>query len=159
MLNQNTKQNTNHLKSMLQIVHLHLKRAKNNYLKIENFVIDDSIFLDDEKVNILDAFIYRFTKMQDFLGDKFFKELLDSIGEYKSNMSLIDVLDKLEKLNLISSTEDWINYRKIRNLLTHEYPEDYTELIENIKLAFMYFNQIKLDIQKIEDYIIVKELV
>lgn len=151
--------NTNHLKSMLDIVHLHLKRAEKNYIKIESFVIDERIFLDDEKVNILDAFIYRFTKLQDFLGDKFFKELLDSIGEYKSNMPLIEVLDKLEKLNLISSTEDWINYRKIRNLLTHEYPDDYEELISNIKISLLYFNQIKVDFKKIEDYIIEKNLI
>lgn len=156
MLNENGQ---NNLKNMLEIVHLHLKRAGINYLKIQDFTIDESIFLDDEKVNVLDAFIYRFTKLQDFLGDKFFKELLESIGEYKSNMPLIDVLDKLEKLNLISSTEDWINYRKIRNLLTHEYPDDYEELISNIKISLKYYSQIKENIKIIEQYITGKNLV
>lgn len=156
MLNENGQ---NNLKNMLEIVHLHLKRAGINYLKIQDFTIDESIFLDDEKVNVLDAFIYRFTKLQDFLGDKFFKELLESIGEYKSNMPLIDVLDKLEKLNLISSTEDWINYRKIRNLLTHEYPDDYEELISNIKISLKYYSQINENIKNIEQYITDKNLV
>ncbi len=68
----------------------------------EGFLIDKSIYDDKEKIKTIDAFIFRFIKLQDFMGDKLFKEVLKSVGDYKDNMSLIDILDKLEKLEIIN---------------------------------------------------------
>ncbi|MCK5871125.1 MAG: hypothetical protein KAG45_10945, partial [Methyloprofundus sp.] len=41
--------------------------------------------------------------------------------QYKDSMALIDCLDKLEKLEIITQADQWMNYRTIRNKLTHEY--------------------------------------
>lgn len=55
------------------------------------------IFDDFKKIKTIDTFIYRFIKLQELMGEKLFKIFLDEIDEYKDNMSLLDMLDKLEK--------------------------------------------------------------
>ncbi len=67
------------------------------------------------------------------MGDKLFKEVLKAIGEYKDNMALIDCLDKLEKLEIIAQADRWMNYRAIRNKLTHEYSTNHEEMIAGIQ--------------------------
>lgn len=107
-------------------VNLHRSRAKlalTEILKFEDF----------EKIKTINTFIYRFIKLQDMMGDKLFRLFLDRIGEYKDSMSLLDVLDKLEKLGLIDNTIDWMEYRKLRNKLTHEYPTNEDEVVDGIK--------------------------
>jgi len=57
-------------------------------------------------------------------------------------MSMLDVLDRLEKLMLIPSGSRWLDYRNLRNILTHEYPDNRDELIEGVQLALQVFQEI-----------------
>jgi len=145
--------------SMIETAFLHLKRANILLEQIKKYSLDDSINEDDEKIKTIDAFIFRYTKLQDFVGDKLFKRLLASVGEYKSNMSFIDVLDKLEKLEIISNSDNWINIRQLRNQLTHEYPDNISDIIDGIKLAIDYFEILKNDLFSIKEYINNKRLI
>lgn len=52
------------------------------------------------------------------------------------NMSLLDVLDKLE---IIEDTYIWMEFRTLRNKLTHEYPNNE----EGIYLAIDAFEKIE----------------
>ncbi len=52
---------------------------------------------------------------------------------------MIDVLYKLEALNIIENIEQWDKLREIRNILAHEYPFDIEERVENIALAMSGF--------------------
>ena len=54
---------------------------------------------------------------------------------------------RLEKLELIESSDDWIEYRKLRNTLTHEYPDNVDEIIEAINLSVEAYSDMK-DIYK-----------
>jgi hypothetical protein len=144
---------------MFEIVMIHLNRADNNYNKILKFDLNSSIFEDSDKVDTIDAFIFRFTKLQDYLGDKFFKELLNALGEFKKNMPFIEILDRLEKLDIIKSSDKWLEYRQLRNSLTHEYPDEYEYFIENIKLSLLSFNEMKIDIENIKRFITLKKLI
>lgn len=110
----------------------------------------ESDFKDIEKIKTIDSFIYRFTKVQDRMGEKFFPLVLQELYEYKSNMALIDVLNRLEKLELLESSEQWIAYRKLRNLLTHEYPDNEDEIIEAIHLSIDAYEGMR----KIYDHIL-----
>jgi hypothetical protein len=92
------------------------------------------------------------------MGEKLFRRLLDEVGEYKDNMSLIDVLDKLEKLELLPNSNKWIDYRQVRNKLTHEYPDNQEEIAEGVKLALEYFEEIEKIVLDIENYIKDKHL-
>ena len=134
-------------------VELHKSRAKLALEEIKNFKdgLSIEIFEDFEKIKTIDTFIYRFIKLQDMMGDKLFRIFLDELGEYKDNMSLLDILDKLEKLNLIDNSQQWMEYRKLRNKLTHEYPSNEDEVIEGIVVAleaFVYMEKIFNDLVK-----------
>jgi len=100
-------------------------------------------FNDIEKIKTIDSFIYRFTKVQDRMGEKFFPLILTELYEYKSNMAFIDVLNRLEKLELLESSDKWIEYRKLRNTLTHEYPDNEDEIIEAINLSLEVYKKMK----------------
>ena len=127
---------------ILEKVYLHQKRLKLALLEIKEWdSIDCEIFENFEKIKTVDTFIYRFIKLQDLMGDKLFKVFLNALGEYRDNMSLLDVLDKLEKFEIIDSAKDWMEYRKLRNKLTHEYPNSEDDIVEGISIAIdAYFN-------------------
>jgi len=141
------------LTEMLETVDLHLKRANATSEDIKNIDLNKDVFDDKENVKTIDAFIYRFVKLQDYMGEKLFKELLKSLLEYKDNMSMLDVLDKLEKLEIIKSSDRWLDYREIRNKLTHEYPDNKDEIIDGIKISLEYFEEIVKMVIGIKSYI------
>lgn len=147
------------LKESVETSRLHYNRAKDNYNEIVLFPIDATLYDDKEKIKTIDAFIFRFIKLQDFMGDKLFKELLKRVGEYKESMSLLDVLDKLEKLEIIDDSDKWIDFRVLRNKLTHEYPDNQDDVLEGIKLAIEQFAEMKTILNSILKYIDMKGLV
>ena len=81
----------------------------------------------------VDAFVSRFSRLQDTLGDKLLPLLLTSLGE-KTN-SMIDNLDRAERLRLIQSTDEWLAMRNLRNQMIHEYVEDLTILTNALQTA------------------------
>ncbi len=138
------------IKDIVAKANLHKNRLEMALKEIVQWdTLDSSIFEDFEKIKTVDTFIYRFIKLQDIMGEKLFKVFLDEIGEYKNTMSLIDILDKLEKFEIIDDTSEWMEYRKLRNQLTHEYPNNEDEVIEGIKIAIDAFQKIELILNKI----------
>jgi len=141
------------IEDIIEKVKLHKKRAKCALDEISAWEsLDCQIFEDFEKIKTVDTFIYRFIKLQDAMGEKLFKVFLDTLGEYKDNMSLLDVLDKLEKFGIIDDADRWMEYRKLRNQLTHEYPNNEQEIIEGIKLAMNVFYEIDTIFNNIVNY-------
>lgn len=51
-----------------------------------------------------------------------------------------------------------IDYKDVRNKLTHEYPEDKTNLIAGLQEAMIYFVEIKQIVHQIEIYITTHKL-
>ena len=142
-------------------VNLHKSRAKLALEEILNFEdgLSSDIFEDFQKIKTVDTFIYRFIKLQDMMGDKLFRIFLELLGEYKDDMSLLDVLDKLEKLGLLDDASKWMEYRKLRNKLTHEYPNNEDEVIEGIAIAIEVYSEIDEIFCNIKNYIKSKNLV
>lgn len=70
----------------------------------------------------LDAFVARFSRLQDTIGDKLIPALLEVSGESRGPAA--DNLDKAEKFGWIDSADEWMLYRKLRNQMVHEYIED-----------------------------------
>ena len=141
------------INDVLEKVNLHKKRAKLALLEIEQWEkLDCDIFENFEKIKTIDTFIYRFIKLQDIMGEKLFKVFLDEIGEYKDSMSLLDILDKLEKFEVIDESIKWMEYRKLRNKLTHEYPNNEQDIINGIILSIKVFDEIEKKKKKIVDY-------
>ena len=130
-----------HIKKELNI---HFSRLDMILPELKSYLpFSEQDFNDIEKIKTIDSFIYRFTKVQDRMGEKFFPLILAELYEYKSNMAFIDVLNRLEKLELLESSDAWIEYRKLRNTLTHEYPDNEDEIIEAINLSIEVYEKMK----------------
>lgn len=78
---------------------------------------------DDSQTEAIDQFVFRFLKTVDAVTRRLFPSLLARLGEYDDAWSLIDVLNRLEKLGWIQSAADWRVARERRNQLMHEYPD------------------------------------
>lgn len=116
-----------------------------NNLLLEKDIYEQFIFntLKAEEKAILDAYLKRFSSIQDFLGAKIFPLLLDVAGINSSKMS--EVLYYIEKEEIIDSLENWIELREIRNELEHDYLEELKEALIDLKFCIDSF-------QKIESY-------
>lgn len=76
----------------------------------------------------LDAFVTRFSRLQDTVGDKLLPALLTHLGEERG--PALDNLDKAEKFGWLDSADEWMAFRKLRNQMVHEYIEDRTLLAD-----------------------------
>lgn len=79
----------------------------------------------------VEAFVGRFARLQDTLGDKLLPLLLTALGEKTS--SVLDNLDRAERFNLIRSADEWLTMRSLRNQMVHEYVEDPQVLINALQ--------------------------
>jgi len=81
-----------------------------------------SLRVDQDLAERVDAFVARFGRLQDTLGDKLLPRLLDWLAEPVG--PAIDNLARAERLGLIRSGEEWIEARQLRNFMIHEYVRD-----------------------------------
>jgi len=84
----------------------------------------------------LEAFISRFGRMQDTIADKLLPRWLLAIAETPG--SQIEVLNRAERLGVIENTEQWLQARKLRNRLIHEYMESPSAFAADLNLAREY---------------------
>lgn len=81
----------------------------------------------------VDAFVARFSRLQDHLGEKLLPSFARLLGE--SPKSLLDVLAYAEKNQWLEDAESFVNARKLRNLLVHEYMDSPQLFLEALHLA------------------------
>ena len=104
----------------------------------ESFDIEDTqkIEFDPELAERLDAFVSRFGRLQDTVGDKLLPALLTSMAEKPG--AAIDNLDRAEKLGFIESAEAWMEMRLLRNQMVHEYIEDLVILASALRAGHTF---------------------
>jgi hypothetical protein len=113
------------LTETLAICDLHFQRMKFAYENIEKYFPLTEFNLSQIspiELALFDQLIYRFSKLQDSMGTRLFKQLLEVLEEDITGLPFIDILYKMEKLNLLENAKDWIALRQTRNTLSHEYP-------------------------------------
>ncbi len=81
----------------------------------------------------VDAFAARFARLQDTAGDRLLPELLSCLAEPIG--SVLDNLDRAEKLGLLESTQTWVETRALRNRMVHEYIRNPAILAEALNEA------------------------
>lgn len=89
------------------------------------------IELDPILAERLDAFVSRFGRLQDTVGDKLLPALLSALAEKTG--PAIDNLDLAEKLGFIESADTWMEMRRLRNQMVHEYIEDLAVLTSALR--------------------------
>lgn len=88
---------------------------------------------DPEFAERVEAFVSRFSRLQDSLGDKLLPTLLAYAGE--PPRTVVENLDRAEKLGWLPSADTWMMLRKLRNQMVHEYVEDIAILVDALNLA------------------------
>ena len=125
---------------------LDVKRMEFAKSKVEAFIPlnrDNYYSLDDETIGFLDQYIFRFSKLQDTIGTRLFPLTLEALAEPLTDKAFIDILNRLEKLEVIDSALSWIQLRKIRNDIAYEYPASLIERIEGINILFEKLEELK----------------
>ncbi len=86
------------------------------------FAADSVEQISGETRRLLDQMAYRFGKLQDTLGLRVLPGMLDLSEEPLAETKPFgEKLQRLERLGVIPSVEDWRTLRELRNPLAHEY--------------------------------------
>lgn len=113
------------LTETLAICDLHFQRMMFAFNSVEKyFPLTEFNFsqISELELALFDQLIYRFSKLQDSMGTRLFKQVLEALEEDISGLPFIDILYKMEKLNLLENAKDWVALRQTRNIVSHEYP-------------------------------------
>ncbi|WP_203250227.1 hypothetical protein [Cysteiniphilum marinum] len=89
----------------------------------------------DEEIEHIDQFLFRFSKLQDVMGEKLFPTILGLLAEDVKRKSFIDILNRLEALELLE-TDNWLRLRKIRNSVAHEYGFNVVDMVESLNAIY-----------------------
>lgn len=80
--------------------------------------------LSKARLRLLDQMAYRFTKLQATLGEQVLPMLLDLAEEpLAPDAPFAQKLQRLERIGIIPSAEQWRELRIARNTIAHEYPD------------------------------------
>lgn len=95
-----------------------------------------SLAEDEDLAERVEAFVSRFGRLQDTVGDKLLPAYLAAHGERLA--TFVDTLDRAERLGLIDDAQAWIDMRKLRNQMVHEYVEDPLVLASALEAAHAF---------------------
>lgn len=131
----------------------HLKRLEfaSNQLK-SIFPLDENSYmrLSEEEIQSIDQFLYRFSKLQDTIGEKLIKMVFSLYEENIEKFTFIDILNRLEKAEILT-LKDWKKLRDIRNELSHNYdddPEESSIVVNNVYIKKELLKSIYLNLRK-----------
>lgn len=82
----------------------------------------EALEADRAKVRLVDQLLFRFTKLQDAVGERLVPATLAVLREPFEEWPMRDRLNRLEKLGYLN-VGNWLVWREIRNRLAHEYPD------------------------------------
>ena len=121
-----------------------LKECDKHLQRINEAYSDMSVFmpltaakyenLSKDDVQAIDQYLFRFSKLQDSMGEKLFRVLLGRFEENTDTLAFLDVIKKLEKYVAMDIANEWQDLRKIRNQLAHEYEDEAIEMANIINL-------------------------
>jgi len=139
------------LKNTLDSIRQMMRSADIDYTLLQAQAIDPTWLADYNHQRIVNSFLFNYLKIQDKIGSKLFTLALQQWRELDSeDMTMLDILNRLEKLGIIESVEAWDKLREIRNAIIHEYPEESQLRIENIQLALRGYRQLVDIVAKLE---------
>lgn len=119
----------------------HVQRIEEAYSDMKKYMpltVEKYKDLTKDEVQDIDQYLYRFSKLQDTLGDKVFKLIIE---EYVDNIDLLsfsDILNKLEKTGYLSSVKEWKYLRELRNEIAHQYDDEADEMTQAINNIVSY---------------------
>lgn len=118
----------------------HLKRINGAYLKMSAYMplsVEKYQQLTEDEIEHIDQFLFRFAKLQDAMGEKLFVLMLEFLQEESPrSRPFIDVLNRLEQLGLLEDKNVWLELRKIKNNIAHQYEDEPQQAAEALNAIF-----------------------
>jgi hypothetical protein len=142
------------LTSSIDKCFIHWERIEYALQQIQDlFPMDATNYLSLTEVQIawMDQIIFRFTKIQDEIGQNTFRFLLEYLQEDFQNKPFKDILNTLERLEYIDSANTWLSLRELRNDLTHDYPKLIDETTDKLNHLFHELSTMKHILNTIKD--------
>lgn len=136
----NEKINFERLSTSLQKCHIHLLRLHYAVSQTKDFFpLDRERYqiLNNAQIGNIDQLVFRFTKLQDELGTYTFRYVLLWLQEDIADKPFRDILNRLEQLKIIDSSDTWLTLRELRNDLAHEYPMMLEDTIDKLNHLFL----------------------
>ena len=103
-----------------------------------------------EQVRCIDQFIFRFSKLQDAMGAKLFRHILEFWDEDIVALPMRDILNRLERYQILPSASEWVYVRELRNEIAHDYPMDerdtvtvLNELVAKTEFLLIVYSRLK----------------
>lgn len=99
-----------------------LKRLEYSYLKVKSLPVDVAN-MDDESLEVWESFTSRFSRTVDIFLTKYVRAMVlqDDPG---FSGTVRDFADYAEKLGLLDSADQWMEFRGFRNLIVHDYQDE-----------------------------------
>lgn len=129
----------NRLESTRRECQLHLDRLSHARTKLSGHFplsVEDWKRLDDDTIADIDQLLFRFGRLQDAMGRRLFKHILEMALEWDDAEPFIDKLARLERLNVVPSSEQWLVLRELRNSAMHEYPDQPELTVANLNRIY-----------------------
>jgi len=123
----------------------HKIRIEKSYMKVGGiFPISASKYekLNDDEIEAIDQYLFRFSKLQDTIGDKLFRLILSQYMENIEQLTFLDILNHLEKFAILESADIWRKLRAIRNDISHQYDDEPQDMAEALNNIFAYKNEL-----------------
>lgn len=127
------------LENALRIADIHADRlewaanALSSYFPMKAIKLESLSYEDTMK---LDFYTNRFARLQDQLGQKVFPLVIKCLEGIDEQISFNDILYKLDKWEIIKDADQWAELRKIRNDISHEYPDDKEKMAEALNKSY-----------------------
>ena len=112
------------------------------------------LLADDIGIDRLKSFGAKFGRMQDTVVDKLIPAVLREAGE--SLAAAIDNLSRMERLELITSADEWLEMRGLRNRLVHEYIDRPEDLVPALERACRFSERMHTDYGSIRRYAVTR---
>lgn len=143
----------------LEEASIHIERLKDVLVALEMvYPLDNSKLetLSIEMKDKLDVLAFRFSKLQDLLGTKIFREYLTVLQYPVEEKNFLELLKELDKEKVID-IDIWSELRGVRNNISHDYPFEEEErieainyLIQNVDYLITIVNKIKANFETIK---------
>lgn len=156
----------NILKSYVKVCENHAEKLQQALLETHNitpFTAESFNKISTVDSAFLEVVTSRFAKLQDTCGQKIFPLVLSCSGEDINGKTFIDILNSFEKFGFMEDANFWIDLRRVRNAVAHEYPDnteklahDLNEVFKKSKELLEYWESLKnkidqLSLKKIDD--------
>jgi hypothetical protein len=128
-----------------------INTAKRNLHDVFPLTEEKYSVLGPDESSFIDQLVFRFSKLQDTMGENIFPGVLILAAEDVKRKTFIDILNRLEELELIDKNQ-WLILRETRNEIAHEYSQNQSEVISSRNDVYMKSSETIKIYEKIKSF-------